>query len=134
MTMHPLSVAVRLFLWPHRGERICQSSGSETRSCPPVLSKAGRIVSRASQRRRQPSTFLMPIGILGLQLLLSRLDFGAECGHTLNVFILGLVQSLLRLVDGLLPAFALLLPGRLFLGFPRSAHDTTNQAIVSKVL
>jgi hypothetical protein len=33
------------------------------------------------------------------------------------VLLLRLVQSRLRLVDGVLPAFALLLPGRLFLGF-----------------
>ena len=44
-------------------------------SFPPEL-----LVSRASQRRLQPPLFLIPIGIFGLQLLLDRLDFGAQRG------------------------------------------------------
>jgi hypothetical protein len=62
----------------------------------------------------------MPIGTLGLQLLLGRLDYGTQRGHALRVLLLCLVQSFLRLVDGLLSTFALFLPGCFFLGFSRS--------------
>jgi hypothetical protein len=70
------------------------------------------LVSRASQRRLQPPLFLVPIGIFGLQLLLDRLDFGAQRGGPSRVLLLRFFKSRLRLVDGLLPAFALLLPSR----------------------
>jgi hypothetical protein len=81
-------------------------------SSPPEL-----LVSRASQRRLQPPLYLVPIGIFGLQLLLDRLDFGAQRGCPSRVLLLRFFKSRLRLVDGLLPAFALLLPGRLLPGF-----------------
>ena len=81
-------------------------------SFPPEL-----LVSRASQRRLQLPLFLVPIGIFGLQLLLDRLDFGAQRGGPSRVLLLRFFKSRLRLVDGLLPVFALLVPSCLFLGF-----------------
>jgi hypothetical protein len=68
------------------------------------------------QRRLQPLLFLFPIGFLGLHLFLDRVDFGAQCVSPLRVLRLRFVQGRLRLVDGLLLVFALLLPGRLLLG------------------
>jgi hypothetical protein len=46
--------------------------------------------------------------------LLESLDLGLDGGGPLGVLLLGLVQYSLRLVDGLLPAFTVLLPGCLF--------------------
>jgi hypothetical protein len=50
-----------------------------------------------------------------LRSLLESLDLGLNGGGPLRVLLLGLVQRSLRLVDRLLTAFTLLLPGGLFL-------------------
>src|SRR5205814_9935933 len=47
--------------------------------------------------------------------LLESLDLSLDAGGSLRVLLLGLVQRSLRLVDHLLTAFTLLLPGGLFL-------------------
>src|ERR1700749_4121706 len=67
--------------------------------------------------RPQPLLFLGPVSFLSPYLLLDSLEFGPQCFRPLRMLLLRLVESRLGLVDGLLPAFAFLLPGRLFLGF-----------------
>jgi hypothetical protein len=62
------------------------------------------------QRRVKPPFFLVPSVVFGLQLFLDGLHLGAQRGLSLPVSLLRLVQKRLRPVDGLLPAFALLLP------------------------
>jgi hypothetical protein len=54
------------------------------------------------------------VGFFGLRSLLKSLDLSLDGGGPLRVLLLGLVQRSLRLVDRLLPAFTLLLPGGLF--------------------
>src|SRR5258705_2414789 len=58
---------------------------------------------------------LIPAGFFGLRSLLESLDLGLDGRGPLRVLLLGLVQRSLRLVDRLLTAFTVLLPGRLFL-------------------
>jgi len=72
------------------------------------------ISSRAPQRRVKPPFFLVPSVVFGLQLFLDGLDLGAQRGRSLPVSPLRLVQKRLLPVDGLLPAFALVLPCGLF--------------------
>jgi hypothetical protein len=50
-----------------------------------------------------------------LQSFLESFDLGLDDGGPLPVLLLGLVQRSLRLVDGLLTPFTVLLPGGLFL-------------------
>ena len=73
-----------------------------------------KTVPRAPQRGFQSLLLLVPAGIFGLRFLLESLHLGLDGRGPLRVLLLGLVQRSLRLVDGLLPAFTLLLPGGLF--------------------
>ena len=74
-----------------------------------------KLTPRAPQRRFQSLLLLIPAGFFGLQSLLESLDLGLDGGGPLRVLLLGFVQRSLRLVDRLLPAFTLLLPGGLIL-------------------
>src|SRR6187399_2227485 len=73
------------------------------------------LTSRAANRGFQSFLLLIPAGVFGLRSLLESLDLGLDGGGPLRVLLLGFVQRSLRLVDRLLPAFTLLLPGGLFL-------------------
>jgi hypothetical protein len=73
-----------------------------------------RTAPRAPQRSFQLLLLLIPAGFFSLRSLLEGLDSGLDGGGPLRVLLLGLVQRSLRLVDGLLPAFTVLLPGGLF--------------------
>lgn len=73
------------------------------------------ITPRAPQRGFQSLLLLIPAGFFGLRFLLKSLDLGLDSGGPLRVLLLGLVQRSLRLVDRLLTASTLLLPGGLFL-------------------
>jgi hypothetical protein len=55
-----------------------------------------------------------PSGFFGSRSLLESLDLGLDGGGPLRVLLLGLIQRSLCLVDRLLTAFTLLLPGTLF--------------------
>src|SRR5258708_24729830 len=70
---------------------------------------------RAPQRSFQSLLLLIPAGFFGLRSLLECIDLGLDGGDPLRVLVLGLVQHSMRLVDRLLTAFTLLLPGGLFL-------------------
>src|SRR5258708_18965549 len=72
------------------------------------------LTPRPPQRSYQSLLLLIPTGFFGLRSLLKSLDLGLDGGGPLRVPLLGLVQRSLRLVDRLLTAFTLLLPGRLF--------------------
>ena len=72
------------------------------------------LTPRAPQRGFQSLLLLIPAGVFGLRSLLESLHLGLDGRGPLRVLPLGLVQRRLRLVDGLLPAFTLLLPGGLF--------------------
>ena len=74
-----------------------------------------KLTPRAPQRGFQSLLLLIPAGFFGLRSLLESLDLGLDGGGPLRVLLLGLVQRSLRLVDRLLTAFTLLLPGGLFL-------------------
>src|SRR4051812_946914 len=74
------------------------------------------LIARAPQRRLEPVVLLVPVGIFCIQPRLDPLDFGSQSSHALGVLFPGLVQSLLRLVDGPLPALVLFPPRRLLLG------------------
>lgn len=69
---------------------------------------------RAPERSFQSLLLLVPAGFFGLRFLLESLDLGLDGGGPPRVLLLGLVQRGLRLVDHLLTAFTVLLPGRLF--------------------
>ena len=74
-----------------------------------------KLVPRAPQRSLQALPLLIPADFFRLRSLLDGLDLGLDGGGPLRVLLLGFVQRSLRLVDRLLPAFTLLLPGDLFL-------------------
>lgn len=57
----------------------------------------------------------MPAGFFDLRSLLESLKLGLDGGGPLRMLLLSLVQRSLRLVDSLLTAFTVLLPGSLFL-------------------
>jgi hypothetical protein len=80
---------------------------------PPTKNR--QLTPRAPQRSFQSLLLLIPAGFFGLRSLLGRLHFGLDGGGLLRVLLLGLVQRSLRLVDRLLTAFTVLLPGGLFL-------------------
>jgi hypothetical protein len=75
----------------------------------------GDLAVRAPQRRFQSFSFLVPAVIFGLRSLLESLRLSLDACGPLHMLSLRLVQSRLCLVDRLLPAFTLLLPGGLFL-------------------
>lgn len=74
-----------------------------------------RLTPRAPQRGFQSLLLLIPPDFFGLRPLLKSLNLGLEGGGLLRVLPLGLVQRSLRLLDRLLTAFTVLLPGCLFL-------------------
>ena len=76
---------------------------------------ASPLTPRAPQRSLQSLLLLIPAGFFGLRSLLDSLGLGLDGGGPLRVLLLGLVQGSLCLVDGLLPAFTVLVPGSLFL-------------------
>ena len=61
-----------------------------------------------------PILLLFPAGIFGLRSLLDSVRLGLDGSGSVRMLPFGLVQRRLRLVDGLLPVFALFLPGGLF--------------------
>src|SRR4051794_35833062 len=76
---------------------------------------SGHVTPRTPQRSFQSPLLLIPTGFFGLRSLLKSLGIGLDSRGPLRVPLLGLVQGGLRLVDRLLTAFTLLLPGGLFL-------------------
>lgn len=74
----------------------------------------GALASCALQRLIQPLPLLYPAGIFGLRSLLDSVRLGLDGSSSVLMLPFGLVQRRLRLVDGLLPVFALFLPGGLF--------------------
>ena len=72
------------------------------------------LVPRAPQRGFQSFLLLVPADIVGLRSLLESIRLDLDGRGPLSLLPLGLVQRRLRLVDGLLPVFALFLPGGLF--------------------
>jgi hypothetical protein len=82
-----------------------------TRGCHP---QCLYLTPRAPQRSLQSLLLLIPAGFFGFRSLLESLDLGLDGGGPPRVLLLGLVKRSLRLVDGLLTAFTVLLPGGLF--------------------
>jgi hypothetical protein len=77
-----------------------------------LLTRTERVRTRDEpQRSFQPSSSLSQ---LASRLFLDRLHLGLDSNGSLRMLALGLVERRLRLVDGLLPAFPLLLPGGFF--------------------
>ena len=76
----------------------------------PVL----RLVPGAPQGCFQSLFFLFPAGFFGSRFDLKGLQFGLDSVGSLCMFLLSPVQDRLRLINGLLPAFALFLPRGLF--------------------
>lgn len=74
-----------------------------------------KLIPRAPQGGFQSPLLLIPAGLFGLRSLLKSLDLGLNRRGSLCLLLLGLVQRSLCLVDRLLTAFTLLLPGGLFL-------------------
>jgi hypothetical protein len=74
-----------------------------------------KLTPSAPQRGFQSLLLVIPAGLFGLRSFLKSLNLGLDGGSSLRVFLLGLVQRSLRLVDRLLTAFTLLLPSGLFL-------------------
>lgn len=68
-----------------------------------------KLAPRTSQRGFQSLLLLAPAAFFGLRSLLQSLDLGLDYRGPLRVLLLGLVQRSLRLVDGPLPAFTVLL-------------------------
>src|SRR5713101_1960826 len=79
-----------------------------------MLIGLGTLAPSALQRRIQPLLLLFPAGIFGLRSLLDSVRLGLDGSGSFCMLPLSLVQRRLRLVDGLLPVFALFLPGSLF--------------------
>src|SRR6478672_493292 len=79
-----------------------------------VRAPVRRLTSRVPQRGFQPPPFLVPPDIFGLQFLLESVHFQLDGRGSLRMLPLSCFQRRLRLVDGLLAAFTLLLPGDLF--------------------
>ena len=115
------------------------TAGATSRVAPKKLSKpvlvsrgtAEKIYGGISLPRRrarrafiEPLLLLLPAGLFGLRPLFESLRLLSKGAGPLYVFSLGLVQRRLRLVDRLLPACALLLPGRLLPGFFALATPT----------
>src|ERR1700730_13182864 len=74
------------------------------------------LVSRPAQSTFQFLFLQRPTLVLGLRSPSDGLTLRLDGGDPLGMFALGYIERRLRLVDGLLPAFALLLPGRLLPG------------------
>ena len=70
---------------------------------------------RAPQRSFQSLPLLIPAGFYDLRFLRERFQLRLDGGGHLRVLLLGLVQRSLRLVDRLLTAFTVSLPGGIFL-------------------
>jgi hypothetical protein len=75
------------------------------------------LVSRPAQSTFQFLFLQRPTLVLGLRSVFDGFTLRLDGGDPLGMFALGCIERRLRLVDGLLPAFALLLPGRLLPGF-----------------
>jgi hypothetical protein len=80
----------------------------------------GTLAPRALQRRIQALFLLFSARIFGFRSLLDSVCLGLDGFGSLRMLPFSLVQRRLRLVDGLLPVFALFLPGGLFPLLPRS--------------
>src|SRR6202048_4836478 len=106
----PKSSTARNRLRERSGTR---SSAACARICRPRSQST--LASRPLQRGRQSLPLLIPSGHFGVRSLLQRLGLGPDGRRPVGVLPLRPVQCGLRLVDGLLAALTLLLPGSLFL-------------------
>jgi hypothetical protein len=69
------------------------------------------LVPRAAQRSFQSPPFLVPVGIFSPRFFLERVDLDLDGRGSVRMLALSLVKRRLRLIDDLLSAFTLLLPG-----------------------
>src|SRR5262249_9074639 len=73
-----------------------------------------QLLARATERCLQTNPLLLPPGVLSAQLGFESLDLAPDLRHLLCVCLSRCIEHASRLIDGTLPAFALLLPSSFF--------------------